>query len=1269
MSPFPRHYLRPPFTRRTSRTLPVSPPITHFVTFSLTLKRPLVALPFSPPVTHLVAYALASKSRRTLVASHVSPPITHIIVVALSPQCPLVAHSRLSSPIALPLALKRPRGSLLHSPPITHFVAFALALSRPPVAYHLSTPIPSPSCSPLISPSNRALRFCRPLSGPKSSYAANNPNLSRSLQNLHKLPPRLCLSPSPAIALTFSPSPAIALTFSPSPAIALTFSPSPAIALTFSPSPAIALTFSPSPAIALTFSPSPAIALTFSPSPAIALTFSPSPAIALTFSPSPAIALTFSPSPAIALTFSPSPAIPLTFSHLRTTFALMVSPPISLVLTFSSLIAFSLAPPVPSCCPRVLPSRPVAFALAPPVPYRRPRALPSPMPLPSPNHSRFLQKAQYVCAMPASEAQSQGAAERDGASSDRVASTIATSLLSLAAPKPLVSFLRSPLHAALLCLPVIAFLLLLVRQPVAVEHIAIHSVEEQYRLESQGEQKGSPASQDSPASHEQLQRRVDELLASWAAQLAKSSPTVPDPVASDTEGSRQLVASPPPGIAASPAALVSAPHLADCTANARVHAEEHWASRPADGSEPPWAALRRYAGAGEGEGAEEGVGEREGEGSGDAEKGGEGEGGKRESEIGGSSAWAVRREEDVAERRGEARGDVAVVEGPFPPWVEGADADNYPLTRLVQRDLWRHQFPRNCSHPAVRRVAPAHPRGRCAAFLLAPVEGSARHGLGTQMTLLAGALALAVRSRRVLVIAHAGARGRGRGGVGLLGGFERAEHEGCEREGMRGEWRCYFLAETSDECRRRAHSLARRAASFQGAHPLLATTKHPSLAAPTPFQQAGGSGEGQGDEQGRGEEEGAEGENGGEEESGGRQRRRKRGTRPLFFPAVPSRWGQPWLAIPGVVEAEGRLIVTNRMKSAASVPPLPPPLPPSLPLSKPLLRTVLLSRCVSTADTCSCACHRLPSMPPQTSPCSGSPQHPTRCTMHCSPLTPSTLPPPRPLRSNTHRWWRAQAARFFLRAPSPRLCRLLNAQRHLSYGRLAAAAVAQAELAASQADVVLSQGLAQADVAVAQADATVAEEDQALGDGEMPNTGLRASAALTAGPSDSSSLWKIAPGPMERQLWWRVRVPWVPRALVSMHVRMGDKGREMRVAGAAEYVRLLLRVRRHDPHARFVWLATEMQPVVEQLSGMGGWRWFTTAVPRMVGNDSMPAYERALGVQRSTDNALVNLLLAGEADYFIGALGSSWSFLLDSLRCTAGKMRRGFLSVNVSPRW
>ncbi|CAI5531711.1 unnamed protein product [Closterium sp. Naga37s-1] len=798
--------------------------------------------------------------------------------------------------------------------------------------------------------------------------------------------------------------------------------------------------------------------------------------------------------------------------------------------------------------------------------------------------------------MPASEEQSQGAAERDGAGSDRVASTIAASLLSLAAPKPLVSFLRSPLHAALLCLPVVAFLLVV---------------------------------------------------------LAESSPTVADPVAGDTEGSSQSVASLPTEFAAPPAALVPAPHLADCAANARVYAEEHWANRPADGADPPWAALRRHAGEGEGKG--------EGDGDGEGEKGGEGEGGKRESEIGGSSAGGVRRE-DV--RGGEACGEGAAMEGPLPPWVEGADADNYPLTRVVQRDLWRLQFPRNCSHPAVR-------------FLLAPVGGSGRHGLGTQMTLLAGALALAVRSGRVLVIAQAGARGRGRGGVGLLGGFQRAEHEGCAREGMRGEWRCYFLPETSDECRRRAHALARRAASFQGAHPLLATTKHPSLAAPTPFQP-GGSGEGQEAEQGRGEEEGAEGEDGGEEESGGRQRRRKRGTRPLFFPAVPSRWGQPWLAIPGVVEAEGRLIVTNRLKSAASIPSNPS-----------LLAFLLRSPCFSLptpfplhAPSPSRQCLRLHaplvarsgySLLPETSPCSGSTQHPTRCTTHCSPLTPSTLSPPSsPSPSNTHRWWHAQAARFFLRAPSPRLCRLLNAQRHLSYGRLAAAAVAQAELAAAQADVALAQAdlaVAQADVAVAQADATVAEGGAAVGDGEMAVTGLPASAALPAGPSGSTLLWTIAPGPMERQLWWRVRVPWVPRALVSMHVRMGDKGREMRVAGVGEYVRLLLRVRRHDPHARFVWLATEMQPVVEQLTGMGGWTWFTTAVPRMAGNDSMPAYERALGVQRSTDNAFVNLLLAGEADYFIGALGSSWSFLLDALRCTAGKMRRGFLSVNVSPRW
>lgn len=74
----------------------------------------------------------------------------------------------------------------------------------------------------------------------------------------------------------------------------------------------------------------------------------------------------------------------------------------------------------------------------------------------------------------------------------------------------------------------------------------------------------------------------------------------------------------------------------------------------------------------------------------------------------------------------------------------------------------------------------------------------------------------------------------------------------------------------------------------------------------------------------------------------------------------------------------------------------------------------------------------------------------------------------------------------------------------------------------------------------------------------------------------------------------------------------------------------------------------------------------------MQGNNNkmrMPLYEESLGVKESVENSLANLFISLQADYFIGALGSAWSYLIDGLRCTSGKMRNGFLSTNVSPRW
>lgn len=65
---------------------------------------------------------------------------------------------------------------------------------------------------------------------------------------------------------------------------------------------------------------------------------------------------------------------------------------------------------------------------------------------------------------------------------------------------------------------------------------------------------------------------------------------------------------------------------------------------------------------------------------------------------------------------------------------------------------------------------------------------------------------------------------------------------------------------------------------------------------------------------------------------------------------------------------------------------------------------------------------------------------------------------------------------------------------------------------------------------------------------------------------------------MERYVWSN-RKPWIPRPLLSMHVRMGDKACEMKVVGFDDYMHLAEKVRRRFPHLNHVWLSTEMQVI------------------------------------------------------------------------------------------
>lgn len=213
------------------------------------------------------------------------------------------------------------------------------------------------------------------------------------------------------------------------------------------------------------------------------------------------------------------------------------------------------------------------------------------------------------------------------------------------------------------------------------------------------------------------------------------------------------------------------------------------------------------------------------------------------------------------------------------------------------------------------------------------------------------------------------------------------------------------------------------------------------------------------------------------------------------------------------------------------------------------------------------------------------------------------------------RWWRAQAVRYLMRFRSNYTCALLNIARHTAFG-MEAARMVLGSLNAEWPKQVVNEH--QADI--------------------------------------------------ERFVWSNHK-PWMPRPLLSMHVRMGDKAVEMKVVGFEEYMQLAERLRRRFPDLNVIWLSTEMQEVIDKTRSYPHWNFYYTKVSRQVGNMTMATYEASLGRETSTNYPLINFLMATEADFFIGALGSTWCFLIDGMRNTGGKVMAGYLSVNKDRFW
>lgn len=218
-------------------------------------------------------------------------------------------------------------------------------------------------------------------------------------------------------------------------------------------------------------------------------------------------------------------------------------------------------------------------------------------------------------------------------------------------------------------------------------------------------------------------------------------------------------------------------------------------------------------------------------------------------------------------------------------------------------------------------------------------------------------------------------------------------------------------------------------------------------------------------------------------------------------------------------------------------------------------------------------------------------------------------------RKMDRRWWRSQAVRYLMRFQTEYMCGLLNVARHAAFGKEAAKIVLESLVE------------------------------------EWPKE------FLNERRSDIEDYV------------WSSHKPWIPRPLLSMHVRMGDKACEMKVVEFEEYMHLADRIRKRFPQLNSIWLSTEMQEVIDKSKRYSHWNFYYTNVTRQVGNTTMAVYEASLGRETGTNYPLVNFFMAAEADFFIGALGSTWCYLIDGMRNTGGKVMAGYLSVNKDRFW
>jgi len=120
------------------------------------------------------------------------------------------------------------------------------------------------------------------------------------------------------------------------------------------------------------------------------------------------------------------------------------------------------------------------------------------------------------------------------------------------------------------------------------------------------------------------------------------------------------------------------------------------------------------------------------------------------------------------------------------------------------------------------------------------------------------------------------------------------------------------------------------------------------------------------------------------------------------------------------------------------------------------------------------------------------------------------------------------------------------------------------------------------------------------------------------------------------------------RPLVSVHVRWGDKYREMRLRPISDYVAGVRNVTRNTAGPVDVFLTTEDRRAVDAFREAAPNEWRVLLYEAAVADVAKPA-QQARNHTNSGFHSLVSLVLAMQATKFVVTSGSNWSRLMEEL--------------------